>query len=369
MRTPFAALLVCGLLSIPAAAQIRLNQIQVIGSHNSYHAGLAPSDALLLQKRDPKTAATLDYRHPPLDVQLSNGVRQVELDVYADSKGGRYANPAGLKMVAEAGLPPDPPFDHEGLMKKPGFKVLHVQDIDYRSTCQPFTQCLAVILHWSQAHPGHLPVFILVETKEGRPRRDFQVVPEPFTPAVFDALDREILSVFPRKQIITPDDVRGKYATLEEAVLTGGWPTLESARGKVVFLLDQRKAGPAYLEGHPALRGRVLFTNAEPGSPDAAFIEVNEPLKDAARIPGLVRKGYLVRTRTDDELEQPRTGDVRQRNAALASGAQILSTDFPFEERASWTGYSVSFPERTVARCDPVLNPPHCAAARLEPKF
>ena len=24
-------------------------------------------------------------------------------------------------------------------MKKPGFKVIHVQDLDYRSSCQPFT--------------------------------------------------------------------------------------------------------------------------------------------------------------------------------------------------------------------------------------
>ncbi len=101
----------------------------------------------------------------------------------------------------------------------------------------------------------------------------------------------------------------------------------------------------------------MIFTNAEPGSPDAAFIEVNDPLKDPALIPGLVRKGYLVRTRTDADLEQARAGDVKQRDAALASGAQILSTDFPFEERASWTGYSVSFAEGTVALCNHVAKP------------
>jgi len=39
-------------------------------------------------------------------------------------------------------------------------------------------------------------------------------------------------------------------------------------RGKVLFLLDQRKAGPDYLAGHPSLKGRVIFTNAEPGSPE-----------------------------------------------------------------------------------------------------
>jgi len=171
--------------------------------------------------------------------------------------------------------------------------------------------------------------------------------------------------VIPRSKMITPDDVRGKHATLEEAILTAGWPTLESARGKFVFLLDQRKAGPAYLEGHPSLKGRVIFTNAEAGSPDAAFVEVNEPLKDPALIPSLVRKGYLVRTRTDAELAEARAGDVTTRDAALASGAQILSTDFPFEERATWTGYAVSFPEGGIARCNPAAKPSNCSAERL----
>jgi hypothetical protein len=68
-----------------------------------------------------------------------------------------------------------------------------------------------------------------------------------------------------------------------------------------------------------------------------------------------VRKGYLVRTRTDADLVQARSGDVTQRDAALASGAQLLSTDFPFNERARWTGYSVRFPEGGIARCDPAL--------------
>jgi hypothetical protein len=162
--------------------------------------------------------------------------------------------------------------------------------------------------------------------------------------------------------MIVPDDLRGQHATLEEAVLKGKWPSLESARGKVVFLLDQRRAGPDYLAGHPSLNGRVIFTNAEPGSPDAAFVEVNDPLKDPALIPNLVRKGYLIRTRTDADTVQARSGDTRQRDAALASGAQILSSDYYFNEKASWSAYSVNFPKGEIARCNPVLNPPHCDA-------
>jgi hypothetical protein len=207
-----------------------------------------------------------------------------------------------------------------------------------------------------------LPIFILIETKVGK-GRPFQVETEAFTPAVFDDLDKEIRSVFPAGKMIVPDDVRGKRATLEEAVLAGAWPKLEAARGKVIFLLDQRKARPDYIAGHPTLEGRVIFTNADPGTPDAAFVEQNNPLTDPALIPGLVKKGYLVRTRTDADTAEGRTGDTTMRDAALASGAQILSSDYYFNEKASWTGYSVNFPQGVIARCDPLF--PSCKGLRL----
>jgi hypothetical protein len=343
------------LLAVAAPAQTRLNQIQVIGSHNSYHAGLPPSAAKWLEKLNPKAMEGLDYQHPTLDAQFDAGVRQVEIDIFADVEGGRFAHPANLKMIADAGLPADPPFDPQGLFLKPGFKVMHVQDIDYVSNCQPFTGCLETILKWSNAHPGHLPIFVLIETKEGA-GRPFQQKTEHFTPAVFDLLDKEIRSVFAPTRMIVPDDVRGSHATLNEAVLAGAWPTLDSARGKVIFLLDQRKAEAEYVEGHPSLKGRVIFTNAEPGAPDAAFTEVNDPLKDPSLIPGLVKKGYLVRSRTDADTVQARSGDTRMRDAAMASGAQILSSDYYFTEKSRWTGYSVSFPDGKIARCNPVTG-------------
>jgi len=342
------------------SAPLRLNEIQIIGSHNSYHAGLTPGMMAWLKKHDPQAAQTLDYRHPPLDQQLSSGVRQLEIDVFADTQGGRYAKPTAPNLLKIDGLEPDAPFDTEGLFQKPGFKVMHVQDIDYHSNCQPFTGCLGVILAWSNAHPGHLPIFVLIETKDSQKRRPFQVAPEPFTPAVFDALDQEIRSVIPRSKMLLPDDVRREHKTLEESILSDGWPSLDEARGKLIFLLDQRKAEADYVEGHPSLEGRVIFTNAAPGSPDAAFVEVNDPLTDPNLIPSLVRKGYMVRTRTDADLVQARANDVTQRDAALASGAQMLSTDFPFNERASWTGYSVRFPNGGIVRCNPVLKPGTC---------
>lgn len=372
-KISLVAFLACALATAGAQSsapddQLKLNQIQVIGTHNSYHAGIAPEETTLWQSRSPQSFAGLDYQHQPLPAQLDAGVRQIELDIYADTKGGLYAHPLGPQLVAAAHLPPDPPFDPNGIMLKPGFKVMHVQDVDYRSTCQPFVACLEQVRAWSHAHPGHIPVFILVETKQGaerdRPGLHF-TVPEPFTPAVFDALDAEIRSVFPPSELITPDDVRGSFDTLNAAVLAGNWPTLASARGKIIFLMDQRPVGLVYLEGHPSLRGRVLFTNAEPGQPDAAFIERNDG--PAADIDDLVRKGYLIRARTDSDTRQARTDDTTTRDAMMASGAQMLSTDYPASEPARWPGhYSVALPGNAVARCNPINAPATCQGKPLQ---
>jgi hypothetical protein len=373
-----AILPVCAVAQTTSAKQdkfVHVNQIQVIGSHNSYHTGIAPSERKLIEQQNPKAMQALDYAHPPLADQLSSGVRQLEIDVYADSKGGRYTHPAIVDKVAAAGLPADPDFDLNHEMDKPGFKVMHVLGIDQRSSCHTFVACLTIIRSWSQQHPKHLPVFILVETKQGRPGTPPTASgPEPFTSATFDALDAEIRSVFQSSEMITPDQVRGNYDSLSDAVQstgksiagkTGGWPTLAEARGKVIFLMDQKPVTPVYTEGHTALRARLIFTNAEPGAPDAAFIEVNEPSKE--KIDALVCQGYLIRTRTDDGTVEARTNDHTKANLALASGAQILSTDYPSGEPSKWTGFFVGLPHGLTARCNPVIGPPGCVDALLEP--
>ena len=347
-------------------AQVRIHQIQVIGSHNSYHAGLPPGMRALLEKTKPESLRGLDYSHPPLAQQFDGGVRQIELDIFADSKGGRYAHPAGPAAEAAAGVTADDPNADADVMSKPGFKVMHVQDLDQKSNCQPFTACLTIVREWSKAHPQHLPIFMLVETKQGKPLNiPHATTPEPFTAETFDALDREIRSVFSPDEMITPDDMRGSYATPNQAALAGAWPTLEKARGKVIFLMDQRSAGPLYLEGHVNLRGRVLFTNAAPGQPDAAFTEMNDGTEQ--EIAALVRQGYLVRTRTDADTKEGRSGSTVRRDHAMASGAQILSTDYPKTEPARWTGYSVSFAGGAMARCNPVARNAACVDADLQP--
>ena len=281
MTAAVGVLAQAGLGATPAAAAdatVRLNQIQVIGTHNSYHAGFAPSEAKLMEQRNPKAFQSLDYGHRPLAEQLDAGVRQIELDVYLDTSGGRFAQPAITRWVAEAHLPADPELDPQHELQKPGLKTLHVPGIDQRSTCLRFVNCLEQVRVWSRAHPRHLPVFVLVETKYDKPDkpgdkpRAGAVAEEPWTAAGLDALDGEIRSVFSAEEIITPDEVRGSHRTLPEAIADRGWPTLKAARGRVIFLMDQTSMTPLYTAGHRVLRGRVLFTNSTVAAADAAFV-------------------------------------------------------------------------------------------------
>lgn len=363
----------CLLLLSPAARPaftsqdqfVRINQIQVIGTHNSYHSGLAPGEAALLRRQQPLLFDAIDYRHPPLDKQLSAGVRQIELDIFADPQGGRFAHPSVTAAVAAAGLPADPSPNPSGEMEKPGFKVMHIQDLDQRSTCRTLVRCLSIVRTWSRAHRRHLPVFILIECKTVRiPVPSGAPKFESMTPALFDALDGAIRSVFPPAEIITPDQVRGSHATLPEAIAKGGWPTLAAARGKVVFLLDNLDLASIYIQGHPALHGRLLFPNQIPGTPESAFIEINNGPR--TKIEALVRQGYLVRTRADADTREARGNNTARRDEALASGAQLISTDYPGSEPARWTGYSVSFAHGSLARCNPVIQSPACRNDALQ---
>ncbi|MEZ5138725.1 MAG: Ca2+-dependent phosphoinositide-specific phospholipase C [Acidimicrobiales bacterium] len=254
-------------------------------------------------------------------------------------------------------------------MQEPGIKVLHIQDVDYRSTCLTFVACLQQIEGWSDANPSHLPIAVLVELKDDPLSfGDFTfTTPEPWTAAGMDELDDDIRSVMGPDDLITPDDVRGGHPTLEDAVLTDGWPTLGESRGKVLFMMDNGGGyRSAYLAGHPSLEGRILFTNANPGDADAAFVKRNDPFD--ASIPDLVQAGYLVRTRADADTVEAREEDTGPRDAALASGAQFVSTDYPVPGIAVGftTSYVAEIPGGTVARCNPLIGPETCVDAELD---
>ena len=350
----FALIFLAGVaLTPPNLDGLKLNQIQCIGSHNSYKQAIDPALFALLTRTDSVRFKAIQYSHTGLTEQLNLGLQNLEIDLYADTQGGKYAHPLGLRLAKGQA-----PYDSAGVMNEPGFKVLHIQDIDFRSNCPTFRQCLAELKKWSETHPNHYPVFITMNAKDDTIRRPGFTLPESFTAPVLNQLDSVLLAGLGRAKLIVPDDVRGKSATLEAAVRAGSWPTMKAARGKFLFVLDETgHKRDLYRAGHPSLAGRVLFTNTEPGSPDAAFVILNNPIADSAKIRAYVRAGYLVRTRADADTKEARINDYRGFEAAQRDGAQIITTDYYARSQFFPSTYIIRFDNGGYLRPNPLLHP------------
>lgn len=346
----------------PQAANLRMNDIQVVGSHNSFKAQIPAEVMAELRRRDPRLADGLDYYHLPLAAQLDAGVRQIEIDIFADPEGGRYAGPKGAKLVS--GADGQHGFD-KAAMQAPGFKVLHIPDIDYRATCATLARCLGEVDAWSRAHPGHLPIMITLNAADTPNSREVTAPLSLADAALLDTLDGEIRKALPGKRLIAPDEVRGKAASLAEAVKTRGWPSLDAARGRIYILLDVRAAvSEVYRAGHPSLRGRAMFGWYPDGEPESAIQIVQDPLVDGAKIRELVKSGVIVRTRSDANTVEARAHDLSKARAAEESGAQAVSTDYyPGAPDPAGLHFTVTLPGGAMARCNPVRVAGDCKIA------
>jgi len=377
-----------------AVETLPINQLQVIGSHNSYR--LRPPffddfitllDTLDLADSLPPELdiPSLDYTHETLLDQLTQyNVRSFEIDIYHDPEGGLYDSPRLPELLALQNGEPEP--EPLAAFQPPGFKVFHIPDFDYVSHQATFIETLETLRDWSLANPNHVPITVMLEAKSENiaeiAERGFrETISDPaeadflinflalqpsltFTAEALLAIDTEIKTVFGEDlaNVITPDQVRGDLVTLEEAVLAGNWPTLADARGKILFFLtDDSGLSGLYLEGAPNLEGRVMFRGSSPGNGDAAFDVFNGPVGNVAEIQGLVNNGYIVRTRADADTAEARTGDTSRREAAFNSGAQIVSTDYyrpdpRYSDSSLFTDFTVQLPGGGVARVNPVVG-------------
>jgi hypothetical protein len=291
---------------------LRLQHIQTKSTHNSYHIETANN-----------TVQEWMYTHAPLDVQLGvQGVRHVELDIRFN---------ASLEI----------------------FEVYHLPILDEQTTCKKFTDCLSVLKKWSDAHRAHHALVIQIEMKD--------VVANDTAEMYFDALHKEIRSVWPDNRLFTPDELQGNEATLRDAVKKNGWPTLGELRGQVLFTLDDAGTNRQfYMKNLTGLAGRILFPNASPTDPWAAIAILKDPLGDAAAIADAIAANMLVRTFVD--------GTQEQRDAAMTNGVHFLTTDFPAP--VDGMAYSFDLPGGTPTRCNPITAPATCISEAIEdPKF
>jgi Phosphoinositide phospholipase C, Ca2+-dependent len=356
------------------AGDPQINQIQVIGTHNSYQL---PPDPRVMAMMGPALSAafkqanahlnaeqsaalaeehpwgitdpsqTLDYIQMPLEMQLRMGVRSLEFDLQPDPAGGLYADPLPYQRLRKAGETNLAPIN-EAELRQPGMKVFHLADLDFRSQCPRLLQCLTLLRQWSDANPGHSPVFILLEPKLSGLNKSIPGATEipPFGADAFAEVDASLRSVIGADRLFTPDQLRGTHATLEQAARARAWPRLSQVRGKFIFLylvpgLNFAAFQP-YLAGHESLQGRAAFVQGLPGMAHTAFVLVDNATARPGRVEGLVAQGYLVRSRADIDTGEARRNITQRRDRTLASGAQIISTDYLAAPNIYGNSYHVS---------------------------
>jgi hypothetical protein len=316
-------------LSVAAAdggRPLRLNEIQVLGSHNSYKLAMSAENFAALMARDPEAARSLEYTHLSLTAQLDLGIRKLELDVFYDPLGELFPG----RVTSGSAFP-----------------VLHVQNLDDRSNCPDLLSCLTEIRRWSLAHSEHVPIFISFNAKDAVIDQPGFLRPLPFDEDAWLAMDAEIRAVL-GTQLIEPAEV---------ITATGpAWPLLDEARGGYVTVLDE--GGSKRTTYASRWRERAMFANLPESEGGAALLIVNDPIADFERIQRLVRQGYIVRTRADANTLEARTGDVTRRDKAFASGAQLVSTDYYLEASHFGRGYVVQLPGGM--RCNPLLREASC---------
>lgn len=334
-----ALVILISILCIDVNAQdqldsLPLNQLRTLASHNSYKKKPDPKLQKFLngiknklgEENDPMQ---LEYAHELLTVQLDSfDVRGFELDVYADPEGGKYykrrVNGFVRGLKKRSGIQE---------LKSPGFKIIHIADIDYETNYFTFKSALEELVDWSEANPDHLPLFINIEAK-GNAMGDesgflkflgFQKAIK-FDSCVYTHLNEELTSIVPMNMLATPQLISGGYSSIRERIVKDGWPTVGEMRGKMFFILEGNNSG-WYAQQLEKSVDYPMFVYGELHDSMTFFIKRNDPIGNEKEISDLSRQ-FIVRTRSDVGTLEARSNDEIRKQSAIQSGAQIISTDY-----------------------------------------
>ncbi|WP_149180384.1 phosphatidylinositol-specific phospholipase C domain-containing protein [Streptomyces sp. TRM49041] len=142
---------------------------------------------------------------------LDSGAGMLEIDVWTNAFGRSWrvshSNPFGNDNNCE--------------------NAAHAGELRTRARNQDLGGCLADIRAWHDARPGHRPVLLKLELKDGFQSRHGR------GPAALDAL----LTARLGDALFRPADLADGHADLDTAVRTDGWPTRAALAGKFVVEL------------------------------------------------------------------------------------------------------------------------------------
>jgi hypothetical protein len=324
----------------------KLNDIRVLASHNSYKKlphkkvlrFLGKFKKQLGKENDP---IQLDYGHVGIEEQLEKyHIRGLELDVYYDPNGKLYQKRKINRFIFGQKV-----REKNEVIKKPGFKVLHIPDIDYETNYLTFLESLNALKTWSDKNPEHSPVFVNIEAKGSSAADESGFLrfigfkrAIKFDSLAYLQLDTEIKSVFPLERILTPSILRADFTSIDERLNEKGWPSLDECLGKIIFIL-QGNNDEIYKRSIDRKEDRVLFVYAEPGEKNTAFVIRNSSKGKENEIYELTKK-YIVRSRADAGTHQSRNNDYSDFQSVLKSNAQIISTDY-YKADLRWSNYEI----------------------------
>lgn len=278
---------------------LRINEVQVVGTHDSQHQRGVLSFFV----------PSWFYSMPPLTHQLAMGVRSLELDVHWWG------------------------MDHS-------FHTYHTFGDAYTS-CSCLYTCLKEINDWSLAEKNHSLVTIFFDPKVElvdwcKGRTNIQQ---------HNTLNEIVQSVFGSSRLLLPTDIQGNYTSLRASVRSRGWPSVDSTKNKLMFVWIWDDGGCKltnstifFLRKHLYwnTRSRKYITMGEietsPKYKNIVVYEVNDNslLTSAILISNLLHANYIIRdSSTIDFTNDDYAVTNMYMQNALKLRTQIIVTNHP----------------------------------------
>ena len=271
--------------------ELRLNEIQVLATHNSYKRMPFMPFSKFLQFCGGQRVRNGHYGLPTLTEQLNRGIRGVEIDV---------------------------------VIYKKELRVIHDPIADWRTNGPDFKRTLQEIKLWSDINPNHIPINIMLQVRNSFCPYDHKI--GKFKKEDIKMLDDTLGEIFGDDKIIKPADVKGEYPSLREAIEQNGWPKLSDCLGKVYFslLIDDKPNEEYYIDIDPSFekqRGFIFTRPDDEKKSYTAIILADSPFTDGLQ--ELINQNYILRTRIDEQFDYTK----ERYDAAMTLGSQILATD------------------------------------------
>lgn len=296
-------------------AGLKFNEIAFIATHNSYQKKSVSRMQKIYRILSDLTFGLIsgekgEFESQTLTQQFNCGIRSIEMDIETIVKGETIT-----------------------------FTCMHSPSIDMTTTCYDFALALKEIYLWSENNPGHLPITVIVEPKLAFiPIEDMKF----FNLDYAKELDKVIRDSLGDK-LFTPSDMLRDYNSFGEMRAADDWCRVDGMLGKVLVLLHETGVTEDYIALDTTFSTQAMFPmlREKDASRDcASFLIINDPGRALERKAEILDKlNLIIRTRTDT------FGSINENNkeTAISSGSQIISTDYPVRDDLYEFSYTVCF--------------------------